>query len=389
VPVPRNRPKASNRGVIAAITAAALVVVLIVAGVGFAVYRLTSNDSPKPTEAEQLLANARRFVKARQTVQWKFDKRVEVTRGAQKTAVESTGSLRSVLAESIDTLETAEGVTTELLVIRNEAWTRAALNGPVEGGAWRPLDIPVGTNLPGLLADMLVRTGSPVVESRSGSDVVLRVQAGSGEYFFFEAGGVFTSRQLLLTMTTDGAIKAIGVRGTGSTTEYRYDTRDLQWDGVVELTPPAESAVDQTPQSDEQLLQSFTDAPILVPAEIYKGWSLQESTVLAPAATEEKCRQAMVTFANPSTGGILDTFSLPATCESIRPPDARDVTINGSPGWIGTKEGDTFAEVIVGGTRFQARSSLKAEQLLPLLQQLVPFDPKNPPPATKIPGRTN
>jgi len=80
---------------------------------------------------------------------------------------------------------------------------------------------------------------------------------------------------------------------------------------------------------------------------------------------------------------------LPVSCASIRPADAQDITVNGNSGWIGTKDGDTFAEIIVGNTRYQVRTNLKRDQLVPLLENLVPFDPQKPPPATKIPGRTS
>ncbi|MFZ4584561.1 MAG: hypothetical protein ACOYNI_04960 [Acidimicrobiia bacterium] len=383
------QPPRKRTGLVLAGVAAALALMVIVAVVGIVVVRNNGSDTPKVSEAEQLLTKARQYVAARQSVTWKFSEQAQVAVGSKNVNTSATGSLESVLAASLRTLKRTGGTTIETVVVGEDAWTRAAADADIEGTPWRSLDIPRAANPARLLADMLVRTRSPKIDSRSGDTVVLRVEASAYEYFFAQAGGQLSTRELLITMSPTGAVKALGARGTATGITYSYDTNDLVWDSPVEITAPQPAQIDQTPNTDEEVLKSFTDATVLVPAEIYQGWSLRDAQVLPAPATEEQCRQASVRFSNPENGGFTETFSLPVSCASIRPADAQDITVNGNSGWIGTKDGDTFAEIIVGNTRYQVRTNLKRDQLVPLLENLVPFDPQKPPPATKIPGRTS
>lgn len=396
-PTPAGPPRRgrSPAFVVAAVVVGALVVVVLLAVLAYVA--LDRLDRPgrasgsASTEADQLLARARSYVAARQTVRWNHGQTVSVQGGGTPRDFAVSGTLESVLAKSVHETTKSESTatTSETLSIGTDQWIRVGPTDKIAEVKWRPVEVPTTFDESRALADMLVRVRAPVIEARNGDTVVLRTEALPTEYFFVPFGSRLETRRLRITMVTSGEVRGLEAQGAARDITYRYTAGDLRWDERFELAPPPDAALDPTPNIDEEQLGAFKDATVLVPGELYLGWQLASATVLDPLLTEEKCAQAQVSFANPATGDQLDVFSLPVSCRSERSRDARDVTVGGNQGWIGTKNGDTFAELVVGDTRVQFRTSLPPDQLLALLNRIVPFDPASPPPATRIPGRTS
>jgi len=365
----------------------AIVVAAAVAGGGFAaLVRARDEPSAAPRiDPYEVLARARAFVHAQESVQFEFAASmsfeaidgldVSVLSGTYESAIPTASRL---IVEDSRRLE-------ETIDIGTMRYSRSAPSGASLEGVEYELEDATGPAVALGVYDfgsLLDDVRDPQVMGNARGVTTLSMVDLSGVSFIGEPFQGIGQQEIIITVGSRGDVRSLTVQNELEGMAVLLTTDDLLWNAPVIIAEPDPSEIDPTPNIDESRLQAFSDATVLTPLHVPEGWELEDATVLAPEDTAEKCEQGRVQYVEPDGPGVLDLFSLPATCATAPPPDdATSITVPAGWGWIARVGVETHAELVINGTLLQVRTTLSIDHTLQLLEAIGAFDPGNPPPA--------
>lgn len=198
---------------------------------------------------------------------------------------------------------------------------------------------------------------------------------------FADQGELIESAELELRATKRGEpVRLILTLGQPDG-ELRVDLRFSDWGKRIDLSEPAASEIDPTPDLEEEALANFKEAPLLMPAALPDGWRITYADVIPAAETAENCRQAEIDFDDPDDpdGRYLWIYEMAPACgEETVPKGAKPFVAGGRAGWYRLEDIEG-AEVLVGNLRvgdtlLAFETDLEPADLAVVLGDLRPLD---------------
>ncbi len=389
-----------------------------------AIVRVTRDE---PT-AEELLAEARRFVVEHKTVAFRATSRQESSLGSfgftgeddeevprdQASTMVNRAVIEGVAVDPDRTrvVTRSDGSVFESIVVGDETWVRyAGDEDELADRKWtdtgffdeafeeEPSDGLFGgfggffafasdqESDVGGLTRLLDRTVAPSVVSRNGDETVVRAGLDPRD----EEPSEVTERHqgtLEITLADDGrpvrsvVEQSIEVEGGDEFPSFRSDSRLEQefsaWGEPVDVEAPAEADVDRTPNIEEESIADFDDAPLLQPRGIPEGWVLDYADLVPADESDDGCEQVELDYIDPDdeSYGYLYLYESASDCaDTDAPPDSEPFTAGANRGWIESYDDEfTYAQIVVGGTVITVDTDLSPQSLARVLGQLRALD---------------
>ncbi len=389
-----------------------LALLVLLGGGGGAAYFLSEED--EPTVAE-LLSAAKKFVAEAKTATFTGKGTTESAEdglGGKEGASGSSFLQRLKLKGEVSFPDRSKTIidfgrdgALEALVVKDHAYVReAAKTSDLDEELWAKVELPPGVVKPegdgpildfndptsgGPLSipDLLAAGKAPKTFTKDDSAYVLDLKLDPGDVLPDpeQTGLEVDLLTLTIRVEKDGKLLSYTLTMKGDAIDST-STLNFTWGTEVKIDAPGAGEIDATPEIDEEALEKFTDAPILVPEAIPAGWVLGFAGVLSAEETVEECEEASIDYGDPENpeGAYLELYVFSADCdgldlvaptgsEEFRPSKASEGYVAGNPdeGW--------HAQFIIDGTVIQATTDLNPEELATVLAKLVIFDPAKTP----------
>lgn len=389
-----------------------LALLVLLGGGGGAAYFLSGED--EPTVAE-LLSATKKFVAEVKTATF-------TGKGTTESAEDGLGGKEGASGSSILQRLNFKGEVSfpdrsktivdfgrdgalETLVIKDDAYVREAEKArDLDEELWAKVELPPGVVKPkgdgpvldfndptsgGPLSipDLLAAGKAPKTFTKDDSAYVLDLRLDPGDVIpdAEQTGLEVDLLTLTIRVEKDGKLLSYTLTIKGDAIDST-STLDFTWGEKVKIDAPGADEIDVTPEIDEEALEKFTDAPILVPEAIPAGWVIAFAGVLPPEETVEECEEASIDYGDPENpdGAYLELYVFSADCDGLDWPGSTGLKefrpSNASEGYIaGNPDDGWHAQFIIDGTVIQATTDLNPEELATVLAKLVIFDPAKTP----------
>lgn len=279
------------------------------------------------------------------------------------------------------------GVNETLLIGKVAYWRGAEDTGALVSALWAKEDLAededdaefgVESLFEGDVLQMLDDASAPRIVERFGETTKIRVEVhpkGAPE-------GLRAWMEIVVADNGELRLAGTHVRNgkLSADTVLRFDN----WGQLVELAAPAADMIDVTPDLNEEAVAAWHDAPLYMPRNLPRGWTLDYAEVLSAEETEEGCEQVEIDFVSPEyyeeedeEAPYLYLYELPTAC--AQPFEGVGVQAFQAGPYAGTgytdRDGYSLAQIRIDDkTTLQADSNIPVGQLQALLADLVPLD---------------
>lgn len=250
-------------------------------------------------------------------------------------------------------------------------------------------NLPQGVSVPATqpqdqsdLSGVLKFASSPQRVARDGNVTTISVDLDPVKLFGEAATKALKSMTAKLAVIDGGEVRSMQVHISGK--DFVSETRVAfaDWGAPVTIFAPSDDQVDPTPDTNEEAIAAWHDAPLYMPTAIPAGWALDYADVIGAADTAEGCAQVELDFEPP--GGADDNnapymyiYELPTACaDNTAGTSAQAFRAGSHSGVIDTgKDGISMAQLTIDAkTTIQAETTLTPAELATVLSRLGPLD---------------
>jgi hypothetical protein len=232
------------------------------------------------------------------------------------------------------------------------------------------------------LSGVLKFAAAPQRVTRDGNVTTIAVELDPVKMFGEGATKFLKSISAKLAVADGGEVRwmQLDTKGTDFVSSARMTFAD--WGAPVVIVAPSDDQVDATPDTNEEAIAAWKDAPLYMPDSIPEGWVMDYADVIDAEDTAEGCAQVELDFEPP--GGAQDEDAPYLYLYELPTPCADDSSGSGMAafragpytGVIDTdKDGISLAQIAVDSkTTIQADTSLTPAELATVLSRLRPLD---------------